>query len=97
MTDQEFYSIYAVYDRTIQRLESKLFDYKLKNIHANIDEQQEVIDNLISLRQAFHKLRHTNLMLSRGQMDVVIEREKLLNTITRLQKENENLKNNLNL
>ena len=25
-------------------------------------------------------------------MDVVIEREKLLNTITRLQKENENLK-----
>jgi len=97
MTDQQFYEIYAVYDRTIQRLETKLFDYKQKNIYADTTEQQEVIDNLISLRQVFHKLRHVNQTLEKGQIEVVIEREKLLNRILRLENEIKNLKENIRI
>ena len=96
MNNLEFYAIYARYDKIIIRLEQKVVEHKIKHLKADLSEQQKVIDDLINLRQMFHKLYHINLTLERGQIEVVIERERLLNRINQLQTENNNLKLNRN-
>lgn len=95
MSDDEFYKIYFQYCELVERLESKILVHLEKNPKADLTEQEGFIRKLLNLRGYFHKLYHINLTLTRGQVEVMIEREKLLNKIKRLETENTNLKNNI--
>jgi hypothetical protein len=97
MKNDEFYRVYATFDKIIIRHEQKLLQARKKDFNKDFSEQQEVIDTLIYLRGCIHRLYDENLKLKNGQIEVVIEREKLLNRILRLEAENKTLKQNIEI
>ena len=97
MTNDEFYGVYATFDKIIIRHEEKLLEAIKRDKNRDFSEQQEVIDTLLYLRGCIHRLYDESLKLKNGQIEVVIEREKLLNRILRLESENKTLKQNIEI
>lgn len=97
MTNDDFYGLYAKYDRIVIRMEEKLLEARKRDLNKDFSEQQEVIDTLIHLREKFHQLYHLNLILAKNPIEEMIAQKKLLSRISRLEKENETLKQNITI
>ena len=95
LTEQQFYYIYSDYCVLIQKLSDKLHSYKLSNPNADVTEQFEFISKLIYLKESFYKLYQLCLLLDGQQGKWSGEKQRLLQRIFELEKENENLKNNI--
>ena len=97
LTEQQFYYIYSDYCVLIDKLSNKLYSYKLKNPSADVTEQFNFISKLIYLKDSFYKLYQLCLLLDGHQGKWSGEKQRLLQRIYELEKENENLKNNINI
>ena len=95
LTEQQFYYIYSDYCVLIQKLSDKLDFYKLKNPNADVTEQFNFIRKLIYLKDSFYKLYQLCLLLDGQQGKWSGEKQRLLQRIYELEKENESLKNNI--
>lgn len=97
MSEQQFYYIYTDYDLIITNLNEKLNNFKLKNPAYDISEQLNVINTLRFLQNTFHKQYHLLLSLEGQHGKWIGERNRLINIINDLEKENKNLKESINI
>jgi len=95
LSEAQFYAIYRDYSTLIEKLSSKVLEFQKRNKNAIVDEQLAMIRNLQYLQDMFHKLYHSLQLIDGKQGEMFAERRRLLDKIVSLQKENDNLKNNI--
>jgi len=95
LSEAQFYAIYRDYSTLIEKLSSKVLEFQKRNKNAIVDEQLAMIRNLQYLQDMFHKLYHSLQLIDGKQGEMFAERRRLLDKILSLQKENDNLKNNI--
>jgi len=95
LSEAQFYAIYCDYSILIEKLSSKVLEFQKRNKNAIVDEQLAMIRNLQYLQDMFHKLYHSLQLIDGKQGEMFSERRRLLDKIVSLQKENDNLKNNI--
>ena len=97
LSEQQFYAIYGDYSVLIEKLSSKVVEFQKRNKNINVDEQLKMIETLQFLQDMFHKLYHTLQLIDGKQGDMYAERKRLMDKINRLEKENSDLKENIQI
>jgi hypothetical protein len=97
LSEQQFYAIYGDYSVLIEKLSSKVVEFQKRNKNTNVDEQLKMIETLQFLQDMFHKLYHTLQLIDGKQGDMYAERKRLMDKINRLEKENSDLKENIQI
>lgn len=95
MSDNEFYFYYGRIGYVIAEMELKLFNFKLKNKDLDTSEPEKNIKYLKAVQTKFHYLWHENYRQLQLVGADLLEKQLLLNKITRLEKEIKNLKENI--
>lgn len=95
MNDSEFYYYYGRIGYVIAEMELKLLDFQRRNKDLDVSKSQENIDYLKTVQIRFHYLWHENYKQLQQTGVELIERERLLNRITKLEIENKLLKENI--
>ena len=95
ITNDQFYVYYTDYTVLIDEMNSKLWEAQKRNPLADYRISEKNINNLMFLRELFHVMYHDQQTIENDSGKVMIERNKLINRIHRLEKENENLKKDI--
>jgi hypothetical protein len=95
MSDNEFYLFYGRMGYVITEMDEKLINFKIKNRYLDTTKVEENIERLKGVQERFHYLWHENYRLMQQTGFELLEKQKLLNTIVKLKRENEMLKENI--
>lgn len=95
MNDNEFYYYYGRIGYVISEMEEKLLHFKIKNKDLDTTKAEDNIKMIKSFQHQFHYLWHENFRLMQQTGFELLEKQKLMNTIVKLKRENENLKQNI--
>lgn len=97
LTQKQFYSYYTDYDVIITSMNEKLMKAQKNNPTMDFSSQLDTICKLRGLQTVFHGI-HNELVTKENESGrVMSERENLLRRIQQLEKENEELKENIRL
>jgi hypothetical protein len=97
LTERQFYDYYTDFDILITGMNERLLEAQKKNPEMDVERALSKINMLRRLQNVFHKMYHENMTIDNGAGKVLIERDKLLRRISQLEKENEELKQNIRL
>lgn len=86
ITNQQFYVYYTDFTILIDKMSDSFYTIT-----------KEDIKKLRFLREVFHMMYHIQQTMDNGAGKVIEERHNLITKCLRLEKENEKLKNNINL
>ena len=95
MSDLEFYIYYGRIGYVITEMEEKLFNFKIKNKDLDTTKAELNINMLKEAQIRFHYLWHENYKLLQQTGTELLEKEKLMNTIIKLRRENDKLKEDI--
>ena len=95
LSEQQFYEIYTIYSEIIDNARERIITYKKQHKIALIPEQEKFIEDLEYLKDLFHKQYHWMLLIDNKQGEVFAERKRMLEIISKLTIENENLKQSI--
>ena len=95
MNDNEFYFYYGRIGYVISEMELKLFDFKKKNPDLDTTNAEANINYLKTVQIKFHYLWHENYKQLQIVGNDLLEKERLLNRIVALERENKLLKENI--
>ena len=97
LSDSQFYALYGTYEYLILEMELKLLDARKKVLNGNYKDAEDKIEMLKVLRNSFHQMWHDSLTDLNLTLKTIQERERLLRKIAILERENNNLKQTLQL
>ncbi len=97
ITNAEFYVNYADYSNIIDNMREKLLKAIGGNGNRDYSEQWKTIETLERLQNLYHQMYNEQQSIESESGKVLLERKRLLDKIIRLEKENEHLKQNINL
>lgn len=97
ITNNEFYAIYTDYGILIDKMREKLLEAIKRDKNRDYTEQWHSIETLEKLQTLYHKMYHFMQIVDNQSGKLLMERKQLLDKLVRLEKENESLKQNLNL
>lgn len=92
ISEQEFYNLWNDYDSIITKMNTKLMEFKSKNPSFDISEQLQTLNTLRSLQDIFHKQYQLIVTLDGQHGKWHSEKKRMLDKISELEKENNNLK-----
>ena len=95
MSDSEFYYYYGRIGYVIADMEGKLMDVKARNRDLDLSKSETNINYLKEIQIRFHYLWHENYKQLQIVGTDLLEKQKLLNKITSLEREIKNLKENI--
>lgn len=95
MTIDEFYGYWSDYETIIDEMNEKLLIFKQKNPTINTESQERIIASLRHLQNLFHRMYHDSEKRLGEDLKLLQDRQKLINRIATLEKENETLKKNI--
>jgi len=96
LTNAEFYVNYADYSNLIDNMREKLLKAMGKDGKKDYSEQWKMIETLERLQVLFHQMYNEQQIIETDSGKVLIERKRLTDKIIALEKQNEELKNNIN-
>lgn len=97
LTNAEFYVNYADYGILISKMLEKVTEARKRDKNRDFSEQYESIETLQRLQNLFHLMYHAQQTIENESGKVMMERKRLLDKIASLQKENESLKNEIQI
>lgn len=97
ITQAQFYVYYTDYTLIIDSMNEKLMEAKKRNPNANYSFQEKTIKTLEFLRLLFHQMYHDQQSIENDSGKIIQERHNLIEKCARLEKEINNLKENLSL
>jgi hypothetical protein len=97
ITQQQFYVYYTDYTLIIDGMNEKLSEAKRKNPEKDFKSQEEIIKTVKFLRQLFHTMYHDQQSIENQSGKIIHERHSLITKCSRLEKELETLKSNIDL
>lgn len=95
MKDSEFYFYYGRLGYVISEMEQKLLDFKKRNRDLDTSESEKNIEYLKKVQTQFHYLWHENYRQLQLVGADLLEKQRLLNKITKLENEIKNLKKDI--
>ncbi len=96
LTNAEFYVNYADYSNLIDNMRDKLLKAMGKDGAKDYSEQWKMIETLERLQILFHQMYNEQQIIETNSGKVLIERKRLTDKIIALEKQNEELKKNIN-
>lgn len=96
ITNAEFYVNYADYSNLIDNMREKLLKAIGKDGSKDYSEQWKMIETLERLQILFHQMYNEQQTIETESGKVLLERKKLMDRILNLERQNEELKKNIN-
>lgn len=96
ITNAEFYVNYADFSNLIDNMRDKLLKAIGTNGNRDYSEQWKTIETLERLQNLLHQLYNEQQMIETESGKVLVERKRLMDRIINLERQNEELKKNIN-
>ena len=97
LSNNQFYVYYSDYEHLINEMEGKILQALEKSPNRDFSEAWEKVDTLKHLQLVYHNMYHFQQSIDNESGKIMKERDFLLKKLIRLEEENNQLKQNLNL
>ncbi len=97
MSNKQFYEYYTDFDTIIDGMRVKLLDAMKRNPKGDYSQPNYTMEKLQRLQIVFHSMYHDQQTIDNDSGKIMMERDKFIKRISKLETEISTIKSNLNL